>query len=122
VQRLDSCHDVHNSCESLKTICFGSNLIKLTLTRPRPFFGQNPFKIATFVVFTHLEKQKLDIFLESNYRILYFTCLRSCSKIFIKFDHVDWKIVAFKVGQKVFFSKKMFRLPKKKDCPQFSHH
>jgi len=59
----------------------------------------------------HLRKPKIYIWGEFNYRILYLTSLKSCSKNFIKFDRTDWKILAFKVGQKVFFM--MFRLPPK---------
>jgi len=33
-------------------------------------------------------------------RILYFTCLRSCGKNFMKFDLANWEILAFKVGKK----------------------
>jgi len=32
-------------------------------------------------------------FLESNCRILYITCLRSCGKNFMKFDYTSWKIL-----------------------------
>jgi len=44
-------------------------------------------------------KKTKTIFLESKHKILYFNCLRSCAKIFMKFDHIDWKILAFKVGK-----------------------
>jgi len=47
-------------------------------------------------------KREKYIFIESNCRILYFTCLRSYGKNFMRFDCTDWKILAFKVGKNVF--------------------
>jgi len=35
--------------------------------------------------------------------VLYYTCLRSCGKNFMKFGHTDWEISAFKVGNKSVF-------------------
>jgi len=47
--------------------------------------------------------EKKYFFLESNHKILYFTCLKSHDISFSKFGYIDWKILAFKVGQKVFY-------------------
>jgi len=68
---------------------------------PRPFFCQKSLKTASLVLFTP-QKRKIYI-LESNLRILYFTCFKSCGKNFTKFDRTDWKILAFKVGKICFF-------------------
>jgi len=65
---------------------------------PRPFLCQKPLKIANSAAFTQ-KKRKIYIYLESNHRILYFTCLKSCGKNFMNFDSTDWKIIAFKVGK-----------------------
>jgi len=51
----------------------------------------------------HLRKQNNKLFLEYNHKILYFICLRSRGKNFMKFDRIDWKILAFKVGKKSLF-------------------
>jgi len=73
--------------------------ITLTPKGPRHFLAQKLLKTAIFVAF--IQETKKNIFLESNHRILYFTCLRSCGKNFMKFDCTDWKILALKVG--IFF-------------------
>jgi len=78
-----------------------TNKIVLFPKCPRPFFCQKPLKIASSVAFT--QKKRKIYFLEYNHRILYFTCLKSCGKNFMKFDHTDWKIIAFKVGNICFF-------------------
>jgi len=48
----------------------------------------------------HTPKKTNKSFLESNHEILYLTCLKSCGTNFMKFDYIDWKIWAFKVGKK----------------------
>jgi len=72
----------------------------LTPKCPRPFLCQKPLKTASSVAFI----QKKRFFLESNRRILYFTCLKSCGKNFMKFDYTNWKIIAFKVGNICFLN------------------
>jgi len=47
----------------------------------------------------HSSKKK-KLFKEYNHNILYLFCLKSCGKIFMKFDYIDWKILVFKVGKK----------------------
>jgi len=69
---------------------------------PRPFFYQNPLKTAISVVFIQ-EKEKKTIFSEYNHKILYFICMKSCGKFFMKFGRTDWKILAFKIGKTKFF-------------------
>jgi len=54
-----------------------------------------------FVAFA--KKTKKNLFLESNRRILYLAYLRSSDIIFMKFDRIDLKIWAFKVGKNSFF-------------------
>jgi len=77
-------------------------LLSLTSKVPRPFFFcQKSLKIGIFIAFIQ-ECIKI-IFLESNHKILYFTCFKSCGKNFMKFDHTNWKILAFKVGRKSSF-------------------
>jgi len=49
------------------------------------------------------KKTKETLFSYYNHKILYFTCLKSCTKNFMKFDRTNWKILAFKVGTKSFF-------------------
>jgi len=75
--------------------------VLLTPKCPRSFFSQKSLKIASSAAFT--QKTIKILFLESNHRILYFTCLKSCGKNFMKFDRTDWKIIAFKVGKICFF-------------------
>jgi len=77
----------------------GGGLIKAWLTPKglRPFFCQKTLKLP-FLLHSSKRTKKI-LFLESNHRILYFTCLRSCGKNFMKFDCTDWKILAFKVGK-----------------------
>ena len=88
----------------------------LTPKVPRACFcNKKTLKTAISIAFVQ-ENNKKTFFLESNCRILYFTCLKSCAKNFIKFDHIDWKILASKVEQNFFF-KKMLRLLEKQDCP-----
>jgi len=41
--------------------------------------------------------------LENICRIFYFTCLRSCGKNFMKFDHRDWKIISIQSWKIKFF-------------------
>jgi len=72
----------------------------LTPKCPRPFFYQNPLKTASSAAFIQKKRKKN---LESNRKILYFTCLKSCGKNFMKFDRTDWKIIAFKIGKIYFF-------------------
>jgi len=64
---------------------------------PRHFLAKKYSKLPCLLRST--KKQKKCFFLESNRKIVYFTCLRSCHKNFMKFDHIDWKILAFKVGR-----------------------
>jgi len=49
--------------------------------------------------------RKIHSFLESHCRILYFTCLKSYGKNFMKFDYIDWKIIAFKAEMLVCYYK-----------------
>jgi len=74
----------------------------LTSKVPRPFFlvknhSKLPFLLGSF------KKIKNIFFWEWNCRILYLTFLKWCSKIFMTFDPIDLKILAFKVGKRFFF-------------------
>jgi len=64
--------------------------------RPKAIFLSKTTQIVIFVAF--IQESKKDVFLESNYSMLYFIYLRSCGIKFMKFDHIYWKILAFKVG------------------------
>jgi len=87
------------NCTTLILFCTWMCLKYIILTPkvPRPFFfGQKPLKTAIFVAFIPKNRKKT-FFPKSNHKIFYFTCLKSSGKIFIKFDCMDWKILAFKV-------------------------
>jgi len=69
--------------------------------------GQGPFSAEIHSKLPFLlrssKKQKKTLFLEYNHKILYFTCLQSWGKNFMKFDITDSKILAIKVGERSFF-------------------
>jgi len=65
------------------------------------FFAKSNSKLL-FLLRSSKKTKKL--FLQNDHNFLYFTCLRSCDKNFIKFNSIDWKILAFKVGKKGFLN------------------
>ena len=60
------------------------------------------------------------LFCRSNYRILYYTWLRLFGKNFVMFVHIDWKLLAFKVEEKVFFHKHVLLARKTKSSITFT--
>jgi len=73
---------------------------KFNPSKTKAIFYQKSLKIAIFVAF--IQENKKNTLLGTNHRNLYITCLRSHNKNFMKFDRIDWKILAFKLGKTIF--------------------
>jgi len=85
-----------------------------------PFSGKSHSKLLFLL--RSSKKTKQFFFLEYNHKILYFTCLRSCGKIFMKFDGIDWKILAFKVRFFFLNSDLQFQMTLITICGIFLHY